>query len=52
LSRHRLGDAFDIPLSVASKETIERVGRLVGFQGFGLRYNTFVHVDMGRRRTW
>ena len=52
LSRHCLGDAFDIPLSVASKEAIERVGRLVGFQGFGLRYNTFVHVDMGRRRTW
>ena len=52
LSRHRTGDAFDIPLSMASKETVERIGRLVGFTGFGLSYNTFVHIDMGRRRQW
>lgn len=51
-SRHRTGDAFDIPLSVGSKEEIERLARLVGFKGFGMRYNTFVHIDMGRRRQW
>jgi len=53
LSQHRFGTAFDIPLAVGSKEAIERVGRLVGFQGFGLmNYRTFVHIDMGRARTW
>lgn len=52
LSQHRLGTAFDIPLSIGTKEEIERIGRAVGFRGFGLKYNTFVHIDMGRARTW
>jgi uncharacterized protein YcbK (DUF882 family) len=24
----------------------------VGFKGFGLRYRTFMHIDMGRKREW
>ena len=52
LSQHRLGTAFDIPLAVGSKEAIEGAARSVGFTGFGLNYRTFVHIDMGRARTW
>ena len=50
-SRHRTGDAFDIPLAVGTKEEIIRVARLVGFKGIGV-YKTFIHIDMGRKRTW
>jgi uncharacterized protein YcbK (DUF882 family) len=44
--------AFDVQLLGRDKETIRRVAEQCGFKGFGLRYKTFVHMDMGRRRTW
>lgn len=44
--------AFDIVLEGRDKETIRKVAQDVGFKGFGMRYQTFVHIDMGRRRQW
>jgi len=44
--------AFDIKLQGRDKELIRRCAEQAGFKGFGMRYNTFVHVDMGRSRTW
>lgn len=52
LSQHRLGTAFDIPLVAGTKEQIHNIARSVGFRGFGMNYKTFVHIDMGRARTW
>jgi len=51
-SQHRLGSAFDIPLAIGTKKEIIRVAKVVGFKGLGINYNTFVHIDMGRARTW
>ncbi len=46
------GSAFDIVLEGRDKETIRKVAQECGFKGFGMRYQTFIHIDMGRRRTW
>ena len=46
------GSAFDIVLEGRDKEVIRKVAQDVGFRGFGMRYQTFIHVDMGRRRQW
>ena len=51
-SSHLEGHAFDIQLQGRDKETIRKVAQDVGFRGFGMRYQTFIHVDMGRRRQW
>ena len=50
--QHRLGAAFDCVLAGREKETIVRAARAVGFKGFGLHYRTFVHIDIGKARTW
>lgn len=44
--------AFDIKLQGRDKEVIRRCAEQAGFRGFGMRYQTFVHIDMGRRREW
>lgn len=54
LSRHKVGDAFDI--SVAGRGATWRARLLagasaVGFTGIGF-YRTFLHVDTGPRRQW
>ena len=46
------GSAFDIVLEGRDKETIRHVAQQCGFEGFGMRYQTFIHIDMGRRRQW
>ena len=54
LSRHKLGDAFDVATpkwSVADRERLVGTARSVGFRGVGL-YRTFVHVDLGKARNW
>ena len=51
MSRHLVGDAGDLAVVGLDKELIERLAREEGFRGFGY-YNTFLHVDLGRRRSW
>ena len=52
LSRHKFGDAVDISIRKIPKELLHSSLVASGFQGFGLRYNTFIHADMGRKRSW
>jgi len=51
-SSHLEGHAFDVRLQGRDKETIRKVAEECGFRGFGMRYQTFIHIDMGRRRQW
>ena len=51
-SSHLEGHAFDVRLQGRDKEVIRQVAEKVGFKGFGMRYQTFIHIDMGRRRSW
>lgn len=51
-SKHKEGHAFDVALAGHDRAALIAALRDAGFRGFGLRYRTFVHVDMGRRRTW
>lgn len=44
--------AFDVKLMNYEKETLRDIAERVGFKGFGMNYNTFIHIDMGRRRSW
>ena len=44
--------AFDVKLMNYDKATLRDIAERVGFKGFGMRYNTFIHIDMGRRRSW
>ena len=44
LSRHKVGDAFDIALAGHDRHLVARVCREVGFNGFGF-YQSFIHVD-------
>ena len=46
------GSAFDIVLEGRDKDTIRKVAQQCGFKGFGMRYQTFIHIDMGRSRSW
>lgn len=52
LSSHVKGHAFDVRLQGRDKEVIRRLAEKAGFKGFGMHYNTFIHIDMGRRREW
>lgn len=52
LSRHKFGDAFDISLGNYSKDYLYHAAKKAGFTGFGLTYNSFIHVDNGRARKW
>lgn len=51
-SSHLQGHAFDVVLNGKDKEEIRSVAEKCGFKGFGMRYQTFVHIDIGRRRSW
>ena len=44
--------AFDVKLNGHDKTILRELAERVGFKGFGMRYNTFIHIDMGRRRSW
>ena len=50
-SRHKSGDAFDIGLLGHARHVLLNLCRAAGFTGFGF-YQTFLHVDLGPRRTW
>jgi uncharacterized protein YcbK (DUF882 family) len=51
-SAHLVGHAFDIQLRGMDKAKLREEAESVGFKGFGMRYRTFVHIDMGRKREW
>lgn len=54
LSRHKLGDAFDISTAGMSDPEMIALYRgavAAGFTGFGLAFS-FLHVDCGRPRRW
>ncbi len=51
MSRHKVGDAFDISLKGQDRHKLHRLCKDAGFTGFGL-YKTFLHVDCGPRRQW
>ena len=51
-SMHLQGKAFDIPIKgKMTREKLHIVADHVGFTGIG-DYDTFVHVDTGRKRYW
>ncbi len=51
LSMHKQGRAFDIALRGHDRRQLARAAQAAGFTGFGY-YNTFLHVDTGRKRSW
>jgi len=51
-SSHRLGIAADLPLAGHDKSRLIELAKAVGFTGFGINYQTFIHVDLGRPRSW
>lgn len=44
--------AFDIKLNGRDKDLIRRCAEKAGFTGFGMNYQTFVHIDMAKKRIW
>ena len=51
LSRHKVGDAFDVSIVGLDKWQLEGLAKQVGFEGFGY-YNSFLHLDTGGFRSW
>ena len=51
LSRHLFADACDISVIGLDKLALEKNAKKEGFTGFGY-YRTFLHIDLGRPRTW
>ena len=54
LSRHKAGDAFDVSVRGMGDEQRVRLyenALHIGFTGTGF-YRTFLHIDLGRRRSW
>ena len=51
LSRHKFGDAFDVAIGVYDRHALLQLMRAGGFTGFGF-YQTFLHVDCGKKRQW
>ena len=43
--------ALDVSLRGHNRHELHRALRLAGFKGFGF-YQTFIHVDLGRKRFW
>ena len=52
LSSHLAGHAYDVQLRGADKAKLRAAAESAGFKGFGMRYRTFMHIDMGRKREW
>ena len=44
--------AFDIALDSHDKNVLIKVALNVGFTGLGTNYNSFLHIDCGRKRNW
>ena len=51
LSKHKLGQAADVAVGRHHRPYLDAMAHKVGFGGFGY-YQTFLHVDVGPRRTW
>lgn len=51
LSMHKFGKAGDQSTRGRDKMAMLAAARASGFKGFG-GYNTFLHADIGRPRTW
>ena len=51
LSRHKVGDAFDLALAGHDREALLAACIAAGFSGTGF-YSTFLHVDLGPKRSW
>lgn len=52
LSLHVKGKAVDILLNGKSMDTLHKRGLSVGFRGFGFYDGGWIHMDVGRARTW
>lgn len=52
LSLHVKGKAVDILLNGKPMETLHKRGLSVGFRGFGFYDGGWIHMDVGRPRTW
>jgi len=52
MSSHLDGHAFDLQLRGNDKKRIRQIAEAYEFTGFGMHYQTFIHIDMGRRREW
>ena len=52
LSMHKFGKAFDVSLRGHNKWTLIQAAEQAGFTGMGINYNSFLHVDTGRKRRW
>ena len=50
-SRHMAGHAFDVMLKGRTFSEVQVVAEALGFTGFG-KYETFIHIDRGRPRSW
>jgi len=50
-SLHLKALAVDLSVVGQDKKSIERIAKEEGFTGFGY-YRTFLHIDLGRPRTW
>ena len=50
-SMHLFGLAADISIINQDRNLIHRLAKEEGFTGFGF-YRTFLHIDLGRPRTW
>lgn len=51
-SMHKQGKAFDVALRGHNKRQLIQLAKQAGFTGFGINYNTFLHIDTGRPRQW
>lgn len=51
LSEHVLAHAGDITVSTSDRDQLLDACIRAGFRGFGF-YRTFLHADIGRKRTW
>lgn len=52
LSLHVKGKAVDILLNGKPMDTMHKRGLSVGFRGFGFYDGGWIHMDIGRSRTW
>ena len=50
-SSHLKAVAVDLSIVRQDKKLMERIAKEEGFTGFGY-YRTFLHIDLGRPRTW
>ena len=51
MSFHKTGEAVDISTNGHDREALFKALMNSGFTGFGF-YQTFIHVDIGRPRSW